>query len=222
VLDYYQRFLRAFPSIISLARADEQQVLAQWSGLGYYRRARMMHAAAKELAGKRKKLPRSSEELRELPGIGRYTAAAIASICFGERIAVVDGNVERVLNRIGGHDESDSLDFWASAQALIHADRPGDFNQAMMELGATVCLPKVPDCMKCPVKKWCKTRGAHVTAKRSPRRSAHLNYLLAHDESSVALVQRGQSSHVGTSQYFVADERPIKTEAEALHHPHGL
>lgn len=192
VLEYYKRFLRAFPNIGVLARADEQQVLAQWSGLGYYRRARMMHAAAKEIAGKRKKLPCSSEQLRELPGVGRYTAAAIASICFGERIAVVDGNVERVLNRIGGHDETDSLNYWASAQALIPGDRPGDFNQAMMELGATVCLPKVPDCKQCPVKKWCKTRGTHVTAKPSLRRKAHLNYLLAQDAKSVALVQRGK------------------------------
>src|SRR4051795_9274695 len=98
---YYRRFLKTFPTTAALAAASEQQVLAQWSGLGYYRRARMMHAAAKEIsASKRKKLPHASEALRKLPGIGRYTAAAIASICFKERIAVVDGNVERVLSRL--------------------------------------------------------------------------------------------------------------------------
>src|SRR5450755_2289271 len=142
VLDHYARFLQRFPTVQALASAREQSVLALWSGLGYYHRARRLHQAAKVIARERKgEFPRTAESWRELPGIGRYTAAAIASIAFGEPVAVVDGNVERVLARMFGEPRSGAL-AWRRAQELLDGLHAGDWNQAMMELGATVCTPQ--------------------------------------------------------------------------------
>jgi A/G-specific adenine glycosylase len=159
VLDHYRIFLERFPNVQALAAASEDDVLAAWSGLGYYRRARMMHRCAQQLVCENGGLfPQSSEALLALPGIGRYTAAAIASIAFAEPIAVVDGNVERVLQRLTGVDLTKEQT-WQRAQSLLAISRPGDFNQAMMELGATICLPGGPRCLICPVRKWCSTQG---------------------------------------------------------------
>src|SRR5437660_2415476 len=142
VTEHYGKFLMRFPTVEKLAAARESSVLAAWSGLGYYRRARMLHAAAKEIVKKHSgTFPRSAGDLRALPGIGRYTAAAIASIAFNEPAAVVDGNVERVLERVVGERLPEKA-LWLTAQELLSPFRPGDFNQAMMELGATVCLPR--------------------------------------------------------------------------------
>jgi A/G-specific adenine glycosylase len=156
VLDHYRIFLERFPNVQALATASEDAVLGAWSGLGYYRRARMLHQCARQITEQYGgHFPPNSESLLALPGIGRYTAAAIASIAFAEPVAVVDGNVERVLQRlIGGKVET-----WQQAQALLFKSRPGDFNQAMMELGATVCVPRAPRCLECPVRKWCATQG---------------------------------------------------------------
>jgi A/G-specific adenine glycosylase len=155
VLDHYKIFLERFPNVEVLAAATEDSVLAVWSGLGYYRRARMMHRCAKELVENHdSQFPQTAAALQHLPGIGRYTAAAIASIAFGEPIAVVDGNVERVLQRLSG-TELNVPQMWHQAQTLLARDRPADFNQAMMELGATVCVPGEPRCEACPVRKWC-------------------------------------------------------------------
>jgi A/G-specific adenine glycosylase len=159
VLEHYRSFLERFPDIHALASATESQILAAWSGLGYYRRARMMLACARQLAKEHAgRLPASSRELQTLSGIGRYTAAAIASIAFSEPVAVVDGNVERVLERVCGRALTTN-ETWDQAGLLIDESRPGDFNQAMMELGATMCTPRQPDCGKCPIRKWCRTRG---------------------------------------------------------------
>ncbi|HKM85571.1 MAG TPA: A/G-specific adenine glycosylase [Terriglobales bacterium] len=159
VLDHYRIFLKRFPNVQELAAASEDAVLAAWSGLGYYRRARMLHQCAEDVVEKHGgRFPRNSEALLALPGIGRYTAAAIASIAFGKPVAVVDGNVERVLQRFIGIDLAGPQP-WRRAQALLDHSRPGDFNQAMMELGATVCVPREPRCLACPVRKWCATRG---------------------------------------------------------------
>ncbi len=159
VLEYYRLFLERFPNIEALAAAPEDDVLTAWSGLGYYRRARMLHQCAKEIVEKNfGRFPQRAEDLRNLPGIGRYTAAAIASIAFAERIAVVDGNVERVLRRLTGI-ALPAPQTWQFAQALLATSRPGDFNQAMMELGATVCVPGEPRCLMCPVRKWCVTQA---------------------------------------------------------------
>ncbi|HUK87164.1 MAG TPA: A/G-specific adenine glycosylase, partial [Terriglobales bacterium] len=160
VLGHYRRFLERFPDVRALARARVSSVLAAWSGLGYYRRARSLHAAARVLVGEQGgEFPRTAEELRMLPGVGRYTAAAIASIAFGEPEAVVDGNVERVLSRLRGC-HLPARQAWEMAEQLLDRERPGDFNQAMMELGATLCLPGEPLCTRCPVARWCRSRGA--------------------------------------------------------------
>ena len=167
VLEHYRIFLERFPSLRALAAASEDAVLAAWSGLGYYRRARMLHQCAKELVQKHGgRFPQSAEALLALPGIGRYTAAAIASIAFAEPVAVVDGNVERVLQRLIGVNLT-TPQTWQHAQALLPNSRPGDFNQAMMELGATVCLPREPRCPVCPVRKWCVTERSGQGANRT-------------------------------------------------------
>jgi A/G-specific adenine glycosylase len=166
VLEHYRNFLERFPSIEALAAAPEDAVLATWSGLGYYRRARSLHQCAKEIVQKcASRFPQRAEDLQTLPGIGRYTSAAIASIAFGEPVAVVDGNVERVLQRLvnintNGTKTGTSLttaQIWQHAQTFLATSRPGDFNQAMMELGATICVPRQPHCPMCPVQRWCVT-----------------------------------------------------------------
>ncbi len=190
VVEHYERFLRRFPTILALALALEEEVLAAWSGLGYYRRARMLHKAAKFITEERGGvLPHTSVELRTLPGVGEYTCAAIASIAFGESIAVVDGNVERVLLRLTGRSETGTTEervfVQAQAGALVPRRRmnergnaAGDHNQAMMELGATICLPRAPLCLHCPVYSMCKTRGEHKTRPRAAQRSRPAAYLL--------------------------------------------
>lgn len=190
VLEHYARFLRRFPTVAVLAAAREHSVLALWSGLGYYHRARRMHQAAKVIARERAGLfPRTAEEWRELPGIGRYTAAAIASIVFGEPVAVVDGNVERVLERMFGPDSGREA-AWLWAETLLNHNRPGDFNQAMMELGATLCTPRSPQCLVCPLLDWCGTRGATAVRPQPPRKRKQLGYGLARRGGEVLLVQR--------------------------------
>ena len=194
VVDYYQRFVRRFPTVERLASARRTSVLAAWSGLGYYRRARMLHEAARKIAREyRGVFPQTAEGLRELPGIGRYTSAAIASIAFGQPVAVVDGNVERVLQRVTGkplHAEP----LWQCAEELLSTGRPGDFNQAMMELGATVCLPRQPKCDACPVFKLCVTHGPITTDKREERRRQEISYALDRRNDSVFLVQRPRAA----------------------------
>ena len=202
VLDHYDLFMRRYPTVTALAAAAEDDVLAIWSGLGYYRRARMLHKAAKfvvsDLAGV---LPRSAAGLRVLPGIGEYTSAAIASIAFGEAAAAVDGNVERVLMRLLGWDEKTapaSRIREAAANALAQA-RPGDYNQAMMELGATVCLPRGPLCLQCPVQKQCATRGEHATAERAKMQNRDAAYVFVQRVTKrgvveVLLVQRAKDA----------------------------
>jgi len=165
VLDHYRIFLERFPNVQALAAASEEAVLAAWSGLGYYRRARMLRQAAQRIAEQHGGcFPRNSGALLALPGIGRYTAAAIASIAFAEPVAVVDGNVERVLQRFIGINLT-TPQTWQHAQVLLANSRPGDFNQAMMELGATVCVPREPRCPMCPVRKWCVTQQPSQAAK---------------------------------------------------------
>jgi len=175
VVERYKAFMERFPTLVSLALAPEQDVLALWSGLGYYRRARMLHKAAQFVAGNLGgNLPKAAGDLRLLPGIGAYTAAAIASIAHGEGVAVVDGNVERVLCRLQGWEEAGRLGgatlrrkIEALAAEILDRRRPGDFNQALMELGATVCMPRNPRCLVCPLMADCGTRGEHKTRPRA-------------------------------------------------------
>jgi A/G-specific adenine glycosylase len=191
VVEHYREFLERFPTIEKLAAARETSVLAAWSGLGYYRRARMLHAAAKEIVSEHAgKFPPTAAELCQLPGIGRYTAAAIASIAFGEPVAVVDGNVTRVLERLLDQPMA-SAGRWQAAGELLAAQRPGDFNQAMMELGATVCLARQPRCLVCPVFRSCATQGDGE--KRRPKlrqKKREIHYALDCRQGSVFLIER--------------------------------
>src|SRR6478672_11233610 len=197
VIEHYHEFLRRFPTVQKLAAAREASVLAAWSGLGYYRRARMLHAAAKLVARLREgRFPETCKEWHDLPGIGRYTAAAIASIAFGEAVAVVDGNVERVLQRVSG-ERLAGEQFWKAAEDLLDRARPGDFNQAMMELGATVCTPRGPGCLTCPVMPLCATRGElKTTDVASEQRKQELDLALDCRDGEVFLVQRPRDARL--------------------------
>jgi A/G-specific adenine glycosylase len=192
VEERYRKFIAQFPSAERLARAREATVLAAWSGLGYYRRARALHGAAKEIV-RRGSFPRTAPELAELPGVGRYTAAAVASIAFGEPVAVVDGNVKRVLQRFTGRELNEAKN-WQVAAELLAVKSPGDFNQAMMELGAVVCVPGNPLCAVCPVLELCASRGALPQPEKAARKKASVQYSLCLKNGSVLLQQRSQNS----------------------------
>jgi A/G-specific adenine glycosylase len=180
-LQYYERFLGRFPSVEALANAPEADLLAHWAGLGYYHRARNMQQAARVIrdAGE---FPKTYAAILELAGVGSYTAAAIASISFGLPHAVVDGNVFRVLSRVA-NDAADIASsagkkaFSALAGALLDSERPGDYNQAIMELGATLCLPKNPQCLVCPVSSLCRSRAAGtqdgLPVKKKPQKTVY-------------------------------------------------
>jgi len=171
VVPYFERFIAAFPTLADLAAADEQAVLRLWQGLGYYRRARHLHAAARVCVARHGgAVPSTLEALLDLPGVGRYTAGAIASIAFGQRTPVLDGNVARVLARLVALDQpidqpTAREQLWSLAGALAPSRDPGDFNQALMELGATVCTPREPRCPACPVRKHCRALSADRVAK---------------------------------------------------------
>ena len=176
VIPYYQRFLESFPTPRTLAEADEDTVLSHWSGLGYYRRARLLHAGVREVVARYSgQVPEDQEARRALPGVGRYTAGAIGSIAFDKEEPVVDGNVSRVLARlfrietpVGTSATTNRL--WDEAARLVPGERPGDFNQALMELGATVCTLKQPRCESCPVVEECTAYASgEVEALPVPR-----------------------------------------------------
>lgn len=167
VIPYYERWLERFPSVDALADADGDDVLKAWEGLGYYSRARNLHAAARVVRERHGgTLPDSCAGLRTLPGVGEYTAGAVASIAFGARCAAVDGNVRRVLARLLDHPAPPTPLLNEVADALVPADRPGDFNQALMELGATICTPRTPRCARCPVAAHCAARAAGTQQDR--------------------------------------------------------
>jgi len=161
VIPYYERFLERFPDVEALATADSDDVLGEWAGLGYYSRARNLQAAAQVLADSHGgRLPDDVDGLRSLPGIGRYTAGAVASIAFDRAAPIVDGNVARVLARLLGIREDIKKPeivkrLWAEAEGLAHGPRPGDLNQALMELGALICTPSEPGCGRCPLRRYC-------------------------------------------------------------------
>ncbi|MBR6028832.1 MAG: A/G-specific adenine glycosylase [Clostridia bacterium] len=161
VLGYFPRFMEAFPTLADLARAEEAEVLKQWEGLGYYSRARHLHAGARQvMAEYGGQLPQTAAALEKITGIGPYTAGAIASIAFGERVPAVDGNVIRVVSRLRGLRDSFALPetrrtLQRLAAELVPEERPGDFNQALMDLGAGLCAPGTPDCSLCPLKGFC-------------------------------------------------------------------
>lgn len=166
VLRYYDDWLERFPTVEALADAHEDEVMKAWEGLGYYRRARNLHQAAKAVRERPGGFPERPDDLRALPGVGEYTAGAVASIVFDEVTPAVDGNVRRVLSRL--HDEPDPRPAWLRDRAaeLVDPVRPGDWNQAVMELGATVCTPRSPRCEACPVTEWCAAEAAGTVEQR--------------------------------------------------------
>ncbi len=197
VVPFYERFLRRFPDVETLAAASEDEVLAAWSGLGYYRRARFLHAAARRIADAGE-MPESAAQWRLLPGIGEYTAAAIASIAGGEAIPVLDGNVERVISRLSASTEDPKRAaprraLAATAAKLLDAARPGDSNQALMELGARVCLPRQPGCGVCPLRECCAGFAAG-NPEKFPRPRAR---------PAVETVQRGVFVARAAQRYFL-------------------
>ena len=175
MLPYFRRWMERFPTLEELAEAEQDEVLGLWQGLGYYSRARNLHRAAREVSERYGgHIPEDPQELRTLPGVGPYTAGAVASIAFGVSAPAVDGNVRRVLARLMNHPEPPGslLREWASA--LVPSERPGTFNQALMELGSLVCTPRKPSCERCPLSAFCLARseGTQECRPRRRRRAA--------------------------------------------------
>ncbi|MEQ1497961.1 MAG: A/G-specific adenine glycosylase [Novosphingobium sp.] len=163
VIPYFERFTQRWPTVLALAGAEDADVMAAWAGLGYYARARNLIACARAVAARGGQFPQTETDLRLLPGLGAYTAAAVAAIAFGERAAVVDANVERVVARLRAIDTplpASRAAIWAAVDQLTPADRPGDFAQAMMDLGAGICSVRQPRCALCPLQTHCHGRAA--------------------------------------------------------------
>jgi len=221
-MDYYLGFIKKFPSVNSLAAAKEVEVLKMWQGLGYYSRARNLHHAAKTVVQKfAGEFPGSFHELLQLKGVGKYTAAAIASICFSEPTAVVDGNVMRVLSRLMGIREAvDSKDgikkIQSLADALLDKNNPGDFNQAMMEFGAIQCTPKNPDCGSCVFRSSCFALSNGLVDEL-PKKSKHtvvkdiwMDYFVLHTAQKIYLRKRNDSGIWKNMYDFPCVESTVK------------
>lgn len=201
-LPYYQRFIDRFPDVKTLANSTEEEILHQWQGLGYYSRARNMHRCAKIILDQYKGyFPDSFKELIKFPGIGSYTAAAIASIAFGEPVAVLDGNVIRVLTRLFGIEDNISESrirkrILMIASKLIDRDNPGDFNQAIMEFGAVQCIPLNPNCNDCPLQNQCKAflynlqNKLPVKSKRNSVKNRYFHYFIIYHQNKILMKKR--------------------------------
>jgi len=210
VIPYFERFIAAFPTVKALAQAPLDNVLKQWEGLGYYSRARNLHRAAQQVvADHGGRLPTTSEELQQLPGIGRYTAGAIASIVHNEQVAVLDGNVVRVLTRLYDIDEDVTTHavkqrLWNLAESLVPPDQPGDYNQAIMEFGRMICKPRPPLCNHCPLIQHCLA-FQHGVQNQRPVKSArgevpHFHVaagIIWNDQRQLLITQRPHSGLLG-------------------------
>ena len=210
VIPYFRRFLEQFPTVAALALADEQAVLRAWQGLGYYSRARNLQASARRIvADHGGRVPSTVAELLSLPGIGRYTAGAVASIAFGRRAPILDGNVARVLCRLDAvrtdpRDPATREVLWTRAEAILPDGaatdgRFGDFNSALMELGATVCTPRSPRCLVCPVRDHCEAAAAGIQEQVPPPRVAKVTPLVRRWTFCIAAGDR-----------FLVEQRPSK------------
>ena len=229
---YWTRWMTRFPDVQALASAPEEEVMGLWAGLGYYRRARFLHKAAKEVAQHLGGvLPAEAKGLLRLPGIGRYTAGAIASIAYGEVVPLVDGNVERVFARLWAiagdpKDRQNQKVFWSLASELVDPGNPGDFNQALMELGATVCTPKSPTCMLCPLRVHCEAfalgKQAEFPAKvkRKKPRPVSLASLwikgIGADASPRYLLRRREHEGLWGGLWEAPSSEPVGSQEEAL------
>ena len=232
-MSYWERFMAQWPTVNDLAAATENEVLKAWQGLGYYSRARNLHTAARqvmELGG----FPQTFKELKTLKGVGDYTAAAIASIAFGEPVAVVDGNVYRVLSRYYGIETPiDSTEgkkeFQALAQSLLPINEPADYNEAIMDFGATQCTPNSPHCSACPLCETCvafreqRINELPVKSKKVKQRERHFTYLYIEYEGKIAIHQRGAGDiwqglwEFPQEEYLTSSEDSAwKTEAQLL------
>lgn len=225
VVPYYERFLARWPTASDLAVAEEDELLAAWQGLGYYRRARLLAATARAIHERDGCWPREADELRELPGVGEYTAAAVASIAHDRPVATVDGNVERVICRLTAFADdprkaAGKRVVREHAAALLARRRPGDFNQAMMELGATVCRPRAPDCPSCPVSAHCRAhaegdplRYPSLPARPAPTPVARVAALLVRG-SKVLLTRRASPPNEGFLELPQADVPAERLDAQ--------
>lgn len=232
VLGYYERFLQTFPDVASLAAAPEDEVMALWSGLGYYSRARNLHKCAKAVVNEHGgQFPRSAQVLATLPGIGRSTAAAIASFCFGERAAILDANVKRVLTRVlaYGEDLSSTRNekaLWLMAEALLptqHLDSAMPrYTQGLMDLGATICVPRNPSCLLCPLQAKCQAAQQgeperYPVKTRKTKRSSQAWWLLVlRDEAGHLALQRRPSSGGETGIWAGLYSPPVYASSQAL------
>lgn len=184
----YADWLERFPTLESLAEAEPDEVMKAWEGLGYYSRARNLHRAVREVAADYGGVvPDDPAAFRSLPGVGRYTAGAVASIAFGREEPVVDGNVRRVVARWTDTAEPAEAELWPLASQLVEGERPGDLNQALMELGAVVCTPRSPRCADCPVREHCLAFARGTQEERPARRRAKP---LPHEDTAVAVIER--------------------------------
>ncbi|MEJ6020745.1 A/G-specific adenine glycosylase [Ramlibacter sp. PS4R-6] len=225
VLAYYERFTARFAGVRALAAADEDEVLALWSGLGYYSRARNLHRCAQEVVARfGGEFPRTAAELETLPGIGRSTAAAIAAFCFGERVAILDGNVKRVLARVLAFDGDLANakavnELWSRAEALLPASEAMPrYTQGLMDLGATVCLPRNPSCLVCPAQDVCGARlrgnpeDFPVKTKKLKRTAQSLWLLRAHASDGAVWLHKRPAPGVWAGLYCL----PVFDSREAL------
>ena len=223
VIPYFERFVQCFPTVNALAQADEQHVLRVWQGLGYYSRARNLQRAARTVVGELGgRMPETAEALRQLPGVGRYTAGAVASIAFDCRTPIVDGNVARVICRLDRIErdprerETQAL-LWRRAEELLPGRRCGDFNSALMELGATVCTPRTPKCLLCPVREHCEAQAAGLQEAIPPPRQAKPTLLLRRDVWCIRrrnrwlIERRPEKGRWAGMWQFVTVERSRKT-----------
>lgn len=228
VLDYYAKFLQHFPTVADLAAASQDQVMGLWSGLGYYSRARNLHQCAKDVMTKfGGAFPRTAQELMSLPGIGRSTAAAVASFCFSERVAIMDGNVKRVLTRVWAYDADLSLSknekvLWQMAEDVLPTKQIQTamprYSQALMDLGATICLPRKPLCQACPVQAECQAHDLGepekfpVKTRKLKRTSEVLWLLLAQNQKDQVWLEKRPESGIWASLYSV----PVFASEKAL------
>lgn len=197
VVPAYRRFLASFPTLARLAAASEDDVLSAWSGLGYYSRARSLHRAARQLAARGASFPDDLAAAKALPGVGDYTAAAVLSIAYGRPHAAVDGNVVRVLSRLERLQAPGARAVRRLAEDLLDRGRPGDWNQALMELGETICTPRRPRCGECPLARWCAARRQGdverypASRARRPTERVAVSLLVVRDRGGRLLLERG-------------------------------
>jgi len=227
-LPYYKAFVTNFPTVLDLANASEEQVLKLWQGLGYYSRARNLHATAKYIANALNgKLPNTYEDLIKLKGVGDYTASAIGSICFNLPTAVVDGNVYRVLARYYGistpiNSTQGIKEFKVIAQKLIDKKNPGDYNQAIMEFGAIQCKPNNPDCSVCPLQSGCKAfkkdmiNVLPVKLKKTKIKKRHFNFIVMISEDEKTLLEQRTRKGIWLNLYqfpLIESDRSLSIQA---------